>query len=236
MDSSQQGSLGNANSAREGAARRRPVSGWAAVATVLISLVLVRELMVAAGNWRNSLLLHDYINGAATDADLEAADADVLTALASSTMLSYLVWLAAGVAFLVWLWRARINAESMSGRDAHRRSRLWVVGAWISPVVNLWYPYQVVSDIWRASAPRRPVSRSLVSAWWAFFLLAGFVKPIQLRMAASEWESEEDVLELANVTTLLAALFVAAGVLLILLIRRVTAWQNQALEAIGGHR
>jgi hypothetical protein len=206
------------------------VSGWAAAATVMISLAVVREVVVLAANWRSYQLVHGYLNGAVTEADIEAADTGALTALTSSLALSFLVWGAAGVVFLVWLWRARINAESMSGREAHRRSRVWVVGSWITPVVSLWYPYQVVTDIWRTSAPRRPVSHGLVKAWWVFFLLAEFVKPIQWRMAAAEWESEEDVLANANVSTLLTTLFLVAGVLLILIIRRVTAWQSQAPE------
>ncbi|WP_457033985.1 DUF4328 domain-containing protein [Kitasatospora sp. P5_F3] len=234
MDSSSKGSIGSASAA--GRQRRRPVAGWAATTAILLSLTLLHEVLIAAVNWRNYQLVHDYLNGAATEADLYAADADTLTALGDSLPLSFLLWGAAGVAFLVWLWRARINAESMGGRDAHRRSRLWVVGAWITPVVSFWYPYQVASDIWQASAPRRPLSNSLVKGWWAFFLLAEFVKPIQLRMAAEEWETEADGLALANVTTLLTALFLVAGVLLILVIRRVTAWQTHAPELGGGVR
>ncbi|MFF1874462.1 DUF4328 domain-containing protein [Kitasatospora herbaricolor] len=238
MDSSQQSSPDSATSAGAGAGagRRRSVTGWATAATLLISLAVVREVLVSAGNWRNYQLVHDYLNGAATDADLVAADADALTALSSSLLLSFLVWGAAGVAFLVWLWRVRTNAESMSGRDAHRRSRIWVIGSWISPVVSLWYPYQVVSDIWRASAPRRPVSHTLVKAWWAFFLLAEVVKPIQWRAATEQWETEQDMLTNANVSVLLTVLFLVAGVLLIQVIRRVTAWQNQAWDLAGGAR
>ncbi|MFJ3219515.1 DUF4328 domain-containing protein [Kitasatospora sp. NPDC086801] len=234
MDNAQQGGAGHTIGI--GAQRRRPVSGRAAVAVVLITVELLREVAVSATVWRDYSLLHDYINGAATYADLEAADADALTAVSSTTAI-FVVWAAAGVAFLVWLWRARINAESMGGRDSQRRSRGWVVGSWTTPVVNLWYPYQVVSDIWQASAPRRPVSGTLVKAWWVFFVLAGLVKPFQWRMAdPAHWESEKDVVSAANVTSLLTVLLLVAGVLLVLVIRQVTTWQNRAPGTAGGGR
>ncbi|WP_326616642.1 DUF4328 domain-containing protein [Streptomyces decoyicus] len=39
-----------------------------------------------------------------------------------------MVWVSAGVVFLVWWWRARVNAESFGGTAAQRRPRGWVVG------------------------------------------------------------------------------------------------------------
>ena len=53
-----------------------------------------------------------------------------------------MVWVSAGVVFLVWWRRARVNAESFGGTAAQRRSRSWVVGGWFTPVANLWVPYQ----------------------------------------------------------------------------------------------
>ncbi|GAA1931416.1 hypothetical protein GCM10009753_76550 [Streptantibioticus ferralitis] len=203
------------------------MTGAATAATMLISLELVREILVSVQNWRDYVVVHDYLTGAATKADLESADSGALTVLAS-TGLMFLISLAAGVAFLIWLWRARINAELMSGAAAHRRGRAWVVAAWITPVANLWYPYQIVSDIWQASAPRRPVPVTLINAWWASFVAAVLVRPIQWRMASQE-ATEHDVLANANLSTLLTALYLVAGVLIILIIRRNTAWQTHRL-------
>ncbi|AHH97652.1 hypothetical protein GCM10010174_02430 [Kutzneria viridogrisea] len=201
----------------------RPVTGAATAATVLILLELVREVLVSVGNWRDYFVVHAYLAGTATDADLDAADSDVLTAVGSLPTL--LVWIGGGVAFLVWLWRARINAELMGGAAAHRRSRGWVVGAWIMPVANLWYPYQVVSDIWQASAPQRPAPVTLVNAWWALFVAGMLVKPIQWRMAMQE-ATEQDVLANANMSTVLTVLYLVAGALIILIMRRITTWQT----------
>ncbi|MET9416166.1 DUF4328 domain-containing protein [Streptomyces klenkii] len=222
MDSSQHGTP--AKPVGVTAQRHRPVAGAAAAATILILLELVREIFVTVANWRDYFVIRDYLAGTATEADLDAADS--FSALATWPTLPE--WIAAGVAFLIWLWRARINAELLAGPAAHRRSRGWVVGAWMAPVVNLWYPYQVVSDIWQSSAPRRPAPSALVNAWWALFVAATLVKPVQWRLA-SHLESEQDALTNANVSTLLTALYLAAGALVILIIRRITAWQSRAV-------
>lgn len=42
---------------------------------------------------------------------------------------------AGAVVFLIWLWRARRNAETLfAGR--HRLSIGWVIGAWVCPIVT----------------------------------------------------------------------------------------------------
>ncbi|MFF8902706.1 DUF4328 domain-containing protein [Streptomyces lydicus] len=226
MDGAQQGMPANASPLA--AERPRAVTGVATAVTVLISVALVYEVLVTVANWRIYFLVHDYLAGRATATDLLAADSDALAKL-GSFWVSVLVWVVAGIVWLVWLWRARLNSELMSGAAAHRRARGWVLGCWMTPVANLWIPYQVVSDVWRASAPRRPVPVILISAWWALFAVANVViRPIQWR-AASQLDSESQVLTNANLSTLLTALYVAAGLLLVLIVRRVTAWQT------GGH-
>ncbi|EST29082.1 DUF4328 domain-containing protein [Streptomyces roseochromogenus] len=223
MEGPQQGTSTGVSPA--GTETYRPVTGAATAATLLISLELVREVLVAVHNWRDYVVVHDFLAGRATLADVEAADSGTFTTLLGTWSL-FLVGGAAGVAFLVWLWRARINAELTGGAAAHRRSRGWVIGAWLSPVANLWFPYQVVSDIWQASAPRRPAPVALIKTWWVLYAVALFVvKPIQWRMASQE-ASEQDVLANANMSTLLTVLTLAAGVLVILIIRRVTEWQT----------
>ena len=85
-----------------------------------------------------------------------------------------LALLAAGVVFNVWLWRARGNAELFC-YGQHRRGRGWVIGGWFCPVVNFWFPKQIVDDVIAASDPRTPPllpdlrripRHGLVLAWW----------------------------------------------------------------------
>lgn len=132
-----------------GAEQYRRVTGPAAAASTLILLSVVGAVLNTVSDWRNCLVVHDYLAGSATTADLDSAD----TFSRAVAIPALVMYLAAGVVFLVWLWRARINSELSGGPAAHRRARGWVLGSWMTPVANLWVPYQVVSDIWRASDP-----------------------------------------------------------------------------------
>ncbi|GAB7028943.1 hypothetical protein JCM4914_04040 [Streptomyces platensis subsp. malvinus] len=208
-----------------GPQRPRTVTGTGTAAMALILLVLVGEVLIAVSDWRTYLVVHDYKAGAAAIMDLEAADD--FSQLVS--LPSVVAWVAAGVVFLVWLWRARFNAELLGGAAAQRRSRGWVVGGWFTPVANLWVPYQVVSDIWRASAPRRPVPTGLVLAWWAPLVVSAVLGRALLGLYVSEEITEESLLSAAKLSTLSTVLDVVAGLLVLVIIRRITVWQNQRL-------
>lgn len=53
--------------------------------------------------------------------------------------------------FVVWFYRARVNAEGNGWPQ--RRSPAWAIAGWIVPVVFLWFPFQIMADIWRAGLP-----------------------------------------------------------------------------------
>jgi Domain of unknown function (DUF4328) len=76
--------------------------------------------------------------------------------------------------FVVWFRRVRINAEHRGYRQ--RRARGWTFWGWMVPVVNLWFPFQLMGDIWRAGLP--PAGRRktawLVAGWWICWLATGF--------------------------------------------------------------
>jgi len=78
-----------------------------------------------------------------------------------------------GIGFIVWLHRARINAEHRGWRQ--RRARGWTFWGWVLPVVSLWIPFQIMGDIWRAGIPARKRRRVawLPALWWVTWLLSG---------------------------------------------------------------
>ncbi|MEV7013367.1 DUF4328 domain-containing protein [Streptosporangium sp. NPDC051022] len=89
-----------------------------------------------------------------------------------------------GVVFVVWLYRARSNAEAITP-IAHRRSKSLLIFGWIIPIASLWLPKQVVDDIWVTSTPQDPPLNprhptalegarhsGLVWAWWLTWLIA----------------------------------------------------------------
>ncbi len=78
-----------------------------------------------------------------------------------------------GIAFVVWFHRARVNAEHSGWRQ--RRARAWTFWGWVIPIINLWFPFQLMGDIWRAGLPAglRTKTAWLPVVWWTTWLLAG---------------------------------------------------------------
>lgn len=141
----------------------RPVRGTGVAAMILIPLVCVVEVIANLQEWPTADLIADVRNGQVSSTMALAVSA---SALRSGSVLTIGAVLVAGIVFLVWLWRARLNAELIAGPESQERDRGWTVGGWICPVVNLWFPCQIVRDVYQASA-RRPVRPTLVGVWWA---------------------------------------------------------------------
>ena len=75
-------------------------------------------------------------------------------------------FLVAMVMFVVWFYRARVNAEGHGWPQRH--ARVWTIAAWFIPLINLWLPFRIMTDIWRAGLP--PEARAnraiLPGIWW----------------------------------------------------------------------
>ncbi|MGH3461929.1 MAG: DUF4328 domain-containing protein [Kribbellaceae bacterium] len=158
--------------------------GLVRVLTALIRLFVAAAVLVAAADW--------YAFGATeggTDVGRAYRAADAIAWGLSGVG-------TAAVVFIVWLWRVRKNAEFLC-RVQHRRGRGWVIGGWLCPVVNLWFPKQIVDDVIAASNPRTPPftpnlrdirPTRLVLGWWLTWiaanvidLVAVFIEPLPTR-------------------------------------------------------
>ncbi|MEV4295065.1 DUF4328 domain-containing protein [Microbispora rosea] len=100
-----------------------------------------------------------------------------------SGLVETVAYYATAVMFLIWLFRARANAETLSPWP-HRRARPWLIFGWFAPIVSLWFPKQIVDDIWTSSKPGAvqetgslaAARRSgLVWAWWLTWWVTSFV-------------------------------------------------------------
>jgi Domain of unknown function (DUF4328) len=211
--------------------RYKEIGGPGLAAAVLIGAAEVADALSAWSDWHRYGVVRDYLAGlpGITEDDLNGADR-----LAAATGWGYLIaLLVAAVVFLVWLWRARTNAEVLCDAS-HRRSRGWVIGGWICPVVNLWFPFQIVDDVHRASRPDNPrdliglrdlPGSTLVGFWWALWLGGLLINRYAGTILGGEI-TLESFHGYAILTTISASLDVAAAVLIIKIMRQVSAWQS----------
>jgi hypothetical protein len=96
-------------------------------------------------------------------------------------VLSRIVFAATVVVFLIWFFDARVDAEGSGWRQ--RRARAWAFWGWIIPIADLWIPFQIMGDIWRAYLPasRRDKIAWLPLVGWVSWLLTG------LRQVFAPW-------------------------------------------------
>jgi hypothetical protein len=203
----------------------------AKVATTTLFASCAANVFGTWTDWHRYTVATDFVAGepGVGIADLVGAD----NAAMGAVWLMLLALFAAAAMFLTWLWRARLNAERLC-RARHRWSRGWTIGAWFVPVVNLWYPRQVVDDIWRTSRPGVPADTyqvdgldhsGLVRGWW-YAMLANVVVVALLR-AETRGEVTLGTLKTAAVYgTISTLLLIVAAVLLSRVIRQITHWQT----------
>ncbi len=202
--------------------------GMGLAASILIGVVTVSTWATAWSDWYS----YETVKRYADDPD-RLAEADLISG--SLGIVAALALLAAAAVFIVWLWRVRWNAE-MFCRGEHRFTRGWVLGSWICPVVNLWYPKQVVDDIVAASDPRTPPQTAvlrdlpgtrLVWAWWLTWvagLVSGNVVQRGILVAATEPGQLRTNVVLSTISALCTS---AAAVLAMILIERIGDLQTK---------
>ena len=180
-----------------------PLRGLAIILTVLLAVVVaviaarlaIQHLPLGSAHWRHSFI---YLR---------------LDKVADITIFGL------SILFVVWFRRARINAERLDYRQ--RRARGWTFWGWIIPIVSLWFPFQIMGDIWRAGLPpqQRRKTAWLPAVWWTCWLLSGFSFGVR-KMSANPGT----VPHIAASTQTASLCFLAiAGLTLIAIIRTVSA-------------
>jgi len=146
-------------------------------AGVLTVLELVEAALVfpAADEYRQAAVL-------GTDS------ADIFTPYEAVSAFAFLVFAFGYVATCLWLQRARVNADALRPWHHHARSRGWVWGGWVCPVVSLWFPYQVVRDVRGATAPRS--AKALLGVWWGAWL--AYLISLQVAGRLIPWSGPPD--------------------------------------------
>ena len=121
--------------------------------------------------------------GIALDGNVAAFDLltgyDQISILINVAAIAALI--ATGVVWVIWQFRA---AKIAAGQT--RRSPGWHVGSWFIPIVTLWFPYQNISDLWKAIGRSRP---GWLIVWWLCWLFSSFF----IQVSGRVWTIAEDL-------------------------------------------
>ncbi|MFC8130066.1 DUF4328 domain-containing protein [Streptomyces sp. NPDC057302] len=232
---------------------RSPV-GLARASIALLGVVIAADLYSLWAGTVVQDVMDDLIESrftagyGATELVRDAERADTMYAVSGWLQTAALV--ATCVVFLCWFHRVRVNAEVFEPH-IHSKTRGWTVGGWFVPVVNLWFPRRIALDIWDASGDRSvaldrtmtlgdPTTRAthpLINGWWTLWVASLLVG----RWAASGYWAAEEADEIdAAISRMMFAdvLHIAAAVMAILFVRRLTRMQEAKAKAgplPGGH-
>ncbi|MGW0748572.1 DUF4328 domain-containing protein [Streptomyces sp. NPDC002587] len=206
----------------------RSPQGLATALTVLLSLAAGVNLFSAGANLFAWSLMKDVIAhpGQVPEDTLDVSDA--LTGLAGGFQL--LTMLGTATVFIIWFHRVRSNGEIFRP-DAFTLGRGWAIGGWFVPIGNLFLPFRVARQTWVASTQLGPdgshrhVSSAPLTAWWVVWVIAAFTDRVFAQMYKRA-ETPEAVRDASVVGVTSDLLIVAAAVLAILFVRKLTALQN----------
>jgi hypothetical protein len=88
--------------------------------------------------------------------------------------------LISAVLLFVWFYRSHKNLRSFNTMGL-KYSPGWAVGAWFIPILNLFRPYQITQEIWKASDPEastvgwKQSKASLVVIFWWLSVLTYYI-------------------------------------------------------------
>ncbi|NUW36630.1 DUF4328 domain-containing protein [Nonomuraea sp. SMC257] len=215
----------------------RPIRGLGTAFLALLAADVVVEVVAGLIGVGYIDLLDRLIADPLAVEDAEIERGDLLYSL--SGLAEFAAAVTCGVVFLVWLFRARANAEALSPWP-HRRAKPWLVFGWFVPIVGWWIPKQIVDDIWNASLPGaadQPLTVAprpgLVRGWWAAWLAGSWISHVAARLLRKD--DLESLRSGAWFDLVGIGLWIIAAALVAVVVRRITRSQEERLRAPAAH-
>jgi hypothetical protein len=197
----------------------------------------ILSIIAVISGYAQAQLLSTIINGG-TITESEAIAND--TRQATIGYIQILLTIAAGVTFLVWVYRAHSNLPSL-GAVGLRFTPGWAVGWFFVPVMSLFRPYQAVSEIWRASylkidrvnstSWKDSANSSIIGCWWAFFLISNWVGLFAMRMIIGG-EELSDLLNSTYAYMVSDGINVVGIIVTILMVRSISQLQQMKYQLV----
>jgi len=195
----------------------------AKIAVVFIFIVMFLDAVSAISSFLQYQLLSSLQSGVFVS-ESQANQNDLRESVIGIIYL--IVNLASAVVFIRWFRRAYFNLHLRTNNL--RFSEGWAAGSWFVPFMNLYAPYQIMSDLFDKSfSALKLVGKNilvkyptgLIGLWWTFWILTNLLSTAYSRLSMRATE----VSELILVTKLDLAgslLNIVAGVFVIQLIQR----------------
>jgi hypothetical protein len=162
-----------------------------------------------------------------------ATGAEILEALIA--LFQMFLFFVTAVVFLFWMHRAYSNLKSFGATELGFTPG-WAIGYFFVPFINLWKPFEAMSEIWKASDPDTQVDASgqwksaatgaLLNAWWIMWLVSNIAGQAVLRTSLKAEESSE-IMAATRIGMIADLLGIISAILALLVVHEVTRRQQE---------
>lgn len=207
--------------------------------SISLALVVVLDIMAVISDYMQVQLVERAISGQ-TITMAEALANDSRQADIGTWQL--VLFIITAILFLRWIYRAHRNLPSL-GASGLKYSPGWAVGGFFIPIWNLFRPFQVTTEIWKASEPTSDTSDELawqnaptsplIASWWILWLVSGFVGNILLQVSLSA-ETLSEIHTMSWLTLAMDSIEIPAAILAILVVRNIDLRQREKQKHITG--
>lgn len=201
------------------------------VTVILIYLWLASEVAGVAAALGTIMVLGGFGGPIAAQSQLELAD----TFTGVSAVATLIVFVAAGTAVLRWIYMTNRNGHAFG--DGLGITPGWSVGWFFVPFLNLYKPFEGVSETWRATVARDdggtvPVP-PLLRWWWGLWIATSIWGNIVFRLGMRAETPEQ--LIMAN-WAMATSLLIDVPLVLVLtrMIKQLSAMQARRLADMAG--
>ena len=195
---------------------------WFLYAQVVIAVIAIISSML------EYQLLSAFKSGVYTSQELAVAAGEASDARQGVVgLISFVIFVAAGILVLKWIYRANYNVRQIGASDMVF-SPAWSIGWYFIPIANLWKPYQAMKEIWKASAsPQNWSTQSvppLLPWWWFLWIVSNVFGNVSFRLAVMAEEIDE-IITSNMVSQLYEITVIPLSLILIALVNRVHEMQ-----------
>jgi len=181
--------------------------------------------------WQYYLLIDVQANAASIDVStLETSD--LLRSVINSV--NFIMMIVSIIFFIMWFRRAYFNLHCLSWHNA-RHSEGWAAGSWFVPIISLFWPYQIMEDIWKGTQNAirekfgEPQSIAIVGWWWALYLVNNFFGYI-IAFANGSAAEVDELLTATKVEFFGEIISIAAIIITIRMIQSTSTFEQELLE------
>jgi hypothetical protein len=206
----------------------------------LLAVEMVLDLIAVISDLLEIGLLTRVVAGQ-TITNAEATASDYRQAIIAGAQL--VLFVSTAILFLMWIHRAHRNLPAL-GAQQLKFTPGWAVGWFFVPFANLFMPYRVVTEIWKASDPNGDITDGmawqnalpspLIGCWWACWVIAGLLGR-SLFNTSLRAETPSELLNVSWLSFFADVFSIVTTGLLIVLIRAIDARQAEKHGRLISH-